>query len=434
MIYDLLLGILLLTLSPKALFKKRKRQHHLRRFFLPKLPQKKFPSAKKVLWIHGVSLGEVRAAQPLIDAIRKRYPEHCLIVSSSTNTGIKAAKSLRGIDRAFLLPFDFSFLMRPLVQKLRPQVLFLIEGDYWRNLLRYTKRAGAQIFLVSGKMSFRSSSRFSYAHFWGKAVFSYFDALLLQNSEYAARFLKAGAIPSRTQIGGNIKYASSLIGIREETRKEWQRRFGISSDDPVLVIASTHKGEESILLEKCSELWKNLPRLKVLLAPRHPERFDEVASEIDRQKIPFLRYTAPQPPNGESLVLIDTTGFLDICFSLADAAVVCGSYIPQIGGHNVLEPNLVGIPTFYGPYMHGQKDLQALVEKAKSGRCVPFEDWVPFFQSFLQSKSAQMQMRNAAKRLKKSLEESLDQTMQHLERFGAFRQNSAAACSNAKKH
>ncbi|MEL7431116.1 MAG: glycosyltransferase N-terminal domain-containing protein [Chlamydiota bacterium] len=413
--YNVFLACLLVLLAPKTLRKRDKRRHAYRRCFLPK-----FHLPKQAIWIHGVSLGEVYAARPLIAAIKKEHPGIPIVLSSSTNTGMQAAESIKGLAASFLLPFDFSFLMRPLLRRLQPKTLLLIEGDYWKNLIYYTKKQNAKLFLVSGKMSLRSARRLAKVPFWGRTIFTKFDGIFVQNQEYEKRFLQAGAPKDCVEVTGNIKYCASLPKLSDEEVTRWKRRFGMKEKELVITIGSTHFPEELLLLEKLLLLWKTFPQIKVLLAPRHPERFEEVATLLREKKIPFAKYTKEKISTEKPLILIDTMGLLATCYAVSDAAIVGGSYVDNIGGHNVLEPNFSGTPVFYGPFMHGQKDLAHLVENAKSGKVLQEHELVPFFTEYFACPKEKHRMKNAATQLISSLDENLAGTIQRFTEYGAF--------------
>lgn len=414
MIYDLFLTGLFLVISPKTLKNSAKRRHLWKRFSLPK---KTF--SEKPIWIHGVSLGEIHAAKSLIQAIKKKYPNTPLIVSSSTNTGAEALKKLQNIDGHFVLPFDFSFLIKRLFLRLQPKTLILIEGDYWKNLLHYAKKNQCKIFLVSAKMSDRSYKRLSYLPFVGKRLFSNFSGIFVQNAEHYQKFSPFFSQPS-LKISGNIKFSNKLSALSKKEILSWKKKFFIGAKDFTLSFGSTHEGEEKHILDQLERLWDFYPNTKVFLVPRHPERFDQVARLLEEKKISYARYSKKDFSEKNRLILIDTMGFLPICYALSDAAVVCGSYVSHVGGHNILEPNFLSVPVFFGPYMASQKEMQSLVEDAQSGAFLPMDKLGEFFCQFFSDPSLQKNYRDAAKKLTHSLDANLEKTLASLEKFQAF--------------
>ncbi len=414
MIYNTALCLLFLVLGGKTVRNSLKRRHAFRRFFVPKLPK-----LSDVFWIHAVSLGEVHAAKGLIQKLQATYPDLPIVLSSSTNTGIQAAKAIKGIKSAFILPLDFSFLMRPLVQKLRPKALVLVESDYWKNLLYYAKKEGATIGLVSGKMSMRSQKRLATFSFWSRHIFSYFDAILVQNTLYKSAFIQANAPKKNIHITGNIKYGAAPKPIDSSTQALWRKKLHIEKGDLVLTIASTHAPEESLLLDQLSILWKALPHLKVLLAPRHPERFSEVARLFTEKQYDYIRYSNLGKKKS-NLILIDTMGFLPVCYTLSNAAFVGGSYTQHVGGHNILEPIFCKAPVFYGPYMHSQKEMQELVEKYRAGSTIAVENWAAFFLEFFQDIDKQKTACLHGEQLVESLSATVDQTLHALQQTGVL--------------
>lgn len=347
MIQNLLLFLSLVLFSPKFLIDRWKGKRHpdfLQRlgFHLPK-PE------KPVIWMHAVSVGEVKALQPLFEALKS--PNSYFFITTTTATGQQEARrSLKGADYCAYLPLDFTWVVRRFVKRLKPTQFILVESDFWPNLLKTLKKQGTRISLVSGKMSKRSYARFLKFPFFSKKLFSYFDHICVQNEEYADRFRPF--FPSVT-ITGNLK----LDLKKEPIVPHWQ----LSS--PVITISCTHAPEEEWILQALlGGAWT------LLLAPRHPERFSEVAHFLDRKKIPYSRFS--EKPTGK-LILIDQMGKLPLCYTHSGLAILGGSFIPGIGGHNVLEPCLYGTPVFFGPYMQTQEEFAKRVLQAHGGKQLP---------------------------------------------------------------
>lgn len=357
-------GIVLyaLALLPK-IFSRKYRASFLQR--LGKLPP--FAPDDHVIWIHAVSMGEVSAAEPLFSLLRKSHPNSQIICSTITDTGqAQAKKLLPGAALYFFLPLDFSWIMRRLVRRLRPQLFILVEGDVWYNQLFYLKQQRVKLAVVSAKLSDRSFQRWKLFPQLAKEVFSLFDILCVQNASFAEKFARLGVPVSKIHVTGNLKWDSRIHKLSAEKMLEWKRALRITSQDRIVVIGSIHPGEEEILLRAIQPLWEQIPHLKILLVPRHPERFAHLKGSGDT---PMGAYTKRSDLTGsERIVLIDAMGLLPACYQVAEIAIVGGSFVPGVGGHNIFEPIALGVPTIFGPYMDKQRELQDSVLRSGAGK------------------------------------------------------------------
>ena len=396
MIFNVALFFYLLAILPKLLFDLLKGKKHpsLLQRLGASLPN---PQGKPVIWIHGVSVGEIKAAQPLFRALKQKHPSAFFLITTTTATGqSEARRSLSEADAFCYLPLDFTFVVRRWVQKLRPQLFLLIESDFWPNLLAAIQRAGGKTILVSGKMSERSFKRFLLFSPLARCLFDRFDLLLVQNQTHHGRFFPF-ANPSRLHITGNLKLDFQP---QIPDTSYWKGKISL----PVITIASTHAPEEEQILDAL----KNLD-LFLFLAPRHPERFEAVAELLTQKKIPFIRFSQPHL-QGERVVLVDAMGRLPLCYSLSRLAIVGGSFIPQIGGHNILEPCLYGAPVLFGPHMHAQEELTARVLEAKAGRQVPLNQLSSSIRDLLHDSA----MQHAAKKIIETCKGATEKVLPHI--------------------
>jgi 3-deoxy-D-manno-octulosonic-acid transferase len=232
-----------------------------------------------------------------------------------------------------------------------------VETDFWPNLLHYLKAQGSAIALVNGKMSERSARRHRVFPAFGRRLLGYFDLIALQASDYRDSF--AALTDRPLHITGNLKLDQMPRERGDGLREQWglQKR--------VVVIGSTHRGEEELLLSQL----KSLTDIQIVLAPRHPERFSEVENLLKALGIRYGRVS--QRELCHELLLVDVMGELTTFYSMADAALVGGSFVTGVGGHNIFEPMAFGVPTLFGPYMHNQKEMCALALKAKAAFQVP---------------------------------------------------------------
>ena len=363
----------------------------------------KLPSQKKgkVFWIHACSLGETKAAVPLYNLMRQSYPEATFVISNTTETGhAEAKKSMPQASTHFFLPLDFSFQVKKVVERVQPDLLILIESDFWYHLLHYAKKAGAKIALVNGKMSERSAKRFALFSFFARRLFSHFDCLCVQNATYKEVFLRFDIPSTKLHVTGNIKFDHLPPTLTQEQLALHKKELGILPTDRVVVIGSTHDREEEWLLSALDKVWQKIPQLKVLLVPRHPERFPLVAACLQSRGLSHISYTQRSQMRGdERVVLIDTMGFLNKAYQLGEVAIVGGSFVDGIGGHNVFEPAACGVPVLFGPYMADQAPIVDLVLKAKAGMQLTLDALAQTLLELLEHPEQQLPLRNAGLRL-----------------------------------
>lgn len=362
-VYDFVLFLFGLVLLPKLLYlrfaKGKYKGSALAKLGLT-LPCK---IGKPAIWIHAVSLGETKAAEKLIIELRSLHKEKHILLSTQTNTGYSYALGLKEVDSVIYLPIDFRFVMRSLAKRIKPKLLILIETDFWLNMLLEVKKQGGKILLVNGKVSEKSTRRFKKYSNYSSRLFSSFDHLSVQNSTYLSRFISFGVSPQTISVGGNIKFDNLPKILALSQKEKLQKELGISDASEVITVGSTHEGEEKALL---SELFPLPENLKCLLVPRHPERFDEVAKWLTKNDYAFGRYSTKKGLE-KSLILLDSVGMLSDLYQLSTLAIVAGSFVPGIGGHNIMEPLYFGVPCLFGPHMESQTSLKNLVLDGKAG-------------------------------------------------------------------
>lgn len=382
----MLLYDLALTCCLPALFRRQNLPERLGRRF-PKIEKK----GQKLVWLHAVSLGETKAIAPLAKRIKEAW-NPLIIVSTITETGLaEAKKSIPFASAHLFLPYDLSWIIRPIIRETSPDLMLLSETDFWPNFLRAGKEAGAKIALVNGKLSERSTGRYRRLA-WAaqKYVWPSIDLFCVQSETYKQRFEQVGVPGERLVVTGNIKQDRPIAPLCKE---EWRRKFGIEPGERVLVAASTHDPEERLILQAV----KGIPRLKLLLAPRHPERFQEVGELLQSEGVPFQRYSTSGKP--EKTILIDQMGLLDPCFQIADLALVGGSFTDRVGGHNILEPCAYGTPVLFGPHMHAQPDMTALIREYGAGRQIAAGQLRTEIEALLEQPAERAQMGQAGLKL-----------------------------------
>lgn len=418
-LYELGLWILAVVALPKffyeMIFKKKYRKSFFNRLGLG-LPTI-LPSQHPVIWIHAISLGETKAVVALARELKKRYPEGTLIISSITETGHQEAeKCIPFADHHIYLPFDFNFLAKLAVKKLSPDLVLLCESDFWFNFLRHAKKGGACIGLVNGKISQKSANRFTKFPLFSKKLFDLFDIFCFQNTLYRDRFLEIGVPLSKTHVTGNLKFDDEYPQLSAEEVKNWRKKLGIEPHQFVLTIGSTHDPEETLFLEVLEEVWKVKPELKVLLIPRHPERYNEVARLLEKKSATSICFTEINSRTGkEQITLMNAMGLLRMCYQLSDLSIVGGSYTPRIGGHNILEPCWYGKPVIFGPYMHGQLEFMNIVKHYESGYQIGIEELASQLSHLLDNESIREQTGKRGIQMMEDLKGSTERTLQELD-------------------
>lgn len=371
--YEISLILLGLAALPKMLYMRllhnKYRQSFSKRF------GKDFPRIEKngryLIWIHAVSVGETKVAASMVKMLKAELNNPLIVVSSVTETGhAEAQRSIPLADHHVYLPFDFGWIMKPIIKKVSPDLVILCESDFWYNFLNTAKKQGAQVALINGKISEESMKLFKKAAWFSERLFALIDVFCIQNRHYKERFEDLGVPPEKITVTGNMKFDDACPQLTPEQLNAWKKQLGIREGDQVLVIGSTHDPEEKQFLALLQDLWQDHPKLKVILVPRHPERFNEVASIIQRQNISFQRFTSMNGQDPVKVILMDAMGLLRKCYQLADVALVGGSFTNKVGGHNIMEPSWYGVPVLFGPFMHAQPELVELVEEYGSGEQV----------------------------------------------------------------
>jgi len=352
---------------PSLLFKRRSTLANRFAFRLPKIREGGFR-----VWIHAVSVGEVRAALPLVEKLYAHYSDMRLILSTGTATGLAEAERLfPQADARFILPFDLAMLIRPVVARYAPDLVLLVETDFWFNFLDAAKRGGARIALVNGKISERSAKRHSML---SRRLFDLIDCYCLQDSVYLERFDQLGIDDKRLFVTGNIKLDQQLEPMSSEELEQFREELKIPKGARVVVIGSSHDPEERKLLEQLLPLMKARPDLRLIVVPRHPERFDEADQLCQRTGLLVGRYSRKEKLTGEErIVLIDAMGKLLKCYQLAHLALVAGSWTQKVGGHNVLEPTHFCVPALFGPHMASQPTLERIALESGAGEKVAID-------------------------------------------------------------
>jgi 3-deoxy-D-manno-octulosonic-acid transferase len=336
---------------------------HSLRERLGQLPPDLNPQRRPSIWMHAVSVGEVLAARALVPGLRARYPGLPVFVSTTTRTGREVAeRHLADADGLFYFPLDFSRIVCRVMDRIQPRLLVVVETEIWPHLLRACRQRGIPAVLVNARISDRSFPRYRAARRLMGPVLHDFNRICAQSARSADRLLAMGAPPDRVVVTGSLKFDALDWNLADRpltAHPAWSYVQGLATR-PVLVAASTLRGEDDLVLDAFEALRATHPDAVLLLAPRHPERFDETIALAERRGLQVARRTglAAHAPLTADVVVLDTIGELASLFAFASVVFVGGSLV-DAGGHNVLEPALFGKPIVVGPSMHNFPDITA---------------------------------------------------------------------------
>lgn len=314
---------------------------------------------QRPIWIHGASVGEVLSAVALTRELKRRHPDRVILFSTFTETGQTLARKITGADSCIFLPLDHAWIVRRALRQFRPCLVILLETEIWPNLLRAANRRGIPTVVLSGRMSERSFRRYLKLRRFFSQVLGYVTAFGMQGQDDAQRVIALGAPESRVFLSGNLKHAAPAP--RAEARH--------SESGKLFVIAgSSHRGEEVVLLEVFKFLRQNFPEIRLVLAPRHPQRFAEVEDLLRQTGLSFDKKSSV---NGKTdfdkeVMLLDTIGDLPDFYAMGDVAFVGGSLVDG-GGHNLLEPARFGKPVLFGPHMNNFRELAEEMKRRGAG-------------------------------------------------------------------
>ena len=321
---------------------------------------------RPVIWIHAVSVGETRAAIPLIKRLRREYPDHVLLLSNVTETGREIAESIPEVDVRIYFPIDLSFLVQKLIRTISPKMVIIVETELWPQFIRACGRQKIPVLLVNGRISDRSFPRYRKVKKFIRPVLSQVESFCMQSDEDARRIKHLGADGDKVRVNGNIKFDMDIAIDVASSAADIRRQLGIDAQRPVWVAGSTHEGEEQAILNVYAGLLSSCHDLVLILVPRHPHRSSQIAQVLNDAGISYrLRSDNDAQPLGYAEVILgDTLGEMLQFYAAADIVFVGGSLVP-VGGHNILEASLLEKPVIFGSYMHNFREIAKYVNAAQ---------------------------------------------------------------------
>ena len=361
-LYDLIFLIFTLAYLPIYLFKGKFHHGFLAR--LGALP--KDLKLDKPIWIHAVSVGEAKAVAGLINELRKTCKDKKFIISTVTPTGNKIARTMAGAgDFVTYLPLDFSFIVKRVINKIKPEAFIIAETEIWPNLISCLHKRGIPVITVNGRISDASFKGYSAIKFLIKPILSKVSLFCMQTESDANKLEKLGVAPDKIKITGNMKF-DQLISAQGSG---YRTKLGLSPEERLFIAGSTHSGEEEIVLGSYAELLRKFPKTRLLIAPRHPERALEVEKMVLKNgfSVKMVSWLTGQPVNGlnqltrpsahpPTVLILDTIGELVNFYAAGDIVFIGGSLVKK-GGQNILEPASAGKPVIFGPHMFNFRDI-----------------------------------------------------------------------------
>lgn len=365
-----------------------------------------------MVWFHGVSVGEIHLLATVVAAFRKRHPHARCVISSTTDTGLAEARSRFADCTVIAWPFDFTWAVAAALDAVRPSLVVLAEGEMWPNFLAAAKRRGIPVAVINARLSPRSFGRYRrIAATARRLMFRHVDVIAVQSADYAERFRQLGVVNLR--VTGSIKY-DGAVGDRDTPKGRDLRR--LLGGGVTLVAGSTHAPEEALVLGAFRQLRERFPELRLILVPRHPDRFAEVAALLEQSGLPFVRRSQIVEPVASPVVLLDTVGELGAAWGLADVGYVGGTLDGKRGGQSMIEPAGYGVPTVFGPHVWNFRDAaKRLVEVGGATMVKEAGELVAAFTELLADDAKRAAMGDTARRFVREQQGATARTLDMLD-------------------
>lgn len=424
-LYNILLHLVFIILFPYFIFKSIVTGKYRKNFFsrLGFWTDTGNEGFEKKVWFHSVSVGETRAVIPLLKKFKEKNPKTKIYFSTVTLTGNEVAgKEGEGlIDCLFYLPFDFSWVVKKVVNKIGPDVFIIVEKEIWPNILKTLNKKEIPIAVINGIVSERSFRKYLKLNFFFKKVFSMINVFLSVTGEDAKRAIMLGVDEKHVLVAGNIKFEMDFDVNKEEIEKIKKELF-INDTDIIFTAGSTHKGEEEIILNLFNELKDRYENLKLVIAPRHPQRFSEVEKLINDNKLKCIKRKeavgSKEDKKEERIILLNTIGELTKIYSFSDFCFVGGSMVEGIGGHNIMEPAFFEKPAIYGHHIKSYEYMANMLEKGAGGvRACNIEELKNMVKSFLDTPSLAVKIGESGKRVVEQNKGAMGTTISLIEKL-----------------
>jgi 3-deoxy-D-manno-octulosonic-acid transferase len=358
-------------------------------------------SGRPCVWLHAVSVGEVNLLASTLRELASRRPDVECVISTTTKAGYELARQKYAEHTVFYCPLDFSWAASRAMRRIRPELLVLAELELWPNLIATAKSHGAKVAIINGRLSDKSFRGYSRFGLFVAKVLRKIDLIAAQNEETAAWFRKLGASPAAVVSTGSLKFDGAQTDRNNGRTHELRSLAQFGDDDQVFLAGSTQDPEEAMAVRIFQELVMEFSGLKLVLVPRHPQRFDEVALMLDRAGLSWIRRSelTPNDSNKYPVILVDTVGELGAWWGTATVGFVGGSFGNR-GGQNMLEPAAYGVATCFGPNTWNFRDIVAQLLKADGAEVVNSEaDFAEFVRRVLEDPAWATELGQSARQI-----------------------------------
>ena len=323
----------------------------------------KAPSlGNKVIMLHGVSVGEIIALENLTKNIKTTFPDYKIVVTTGTKTGQEIAKKKYAEIADFItyFPFDIPFAVNSFLKKINPSVILIAETELWPNFAYYSKKKNIPLFIINGRISDSTFNAYKKVRMFFKHILSNYTAIYTQSIEDMNKLIEIGASPDKTEFMGNLKFDVKKQDVSIDIGK---------GNNKLIIAGSTHKGEDEIILEAFTNIKKEVPSAKLLLAPRHLDRIPDIIQLVNSTKLSYGFRSKNDRFTDKDLIILDTLGELSKMYALCDFAFIGGSF-NNTGGHNPLEAAVYNKPVITGPCIHNFKDIYGILTHTNAGKLV----------------------------------------------------------------
>ncbi|MFW6035948.1 MAG: 3-deoxy-D-manno-octulosonic acid transferase [Halothermotrichaceae bacterium] len=363
-IYDVIFILLFIIYLPAFIFKLLKgkyREGFWQRFgFIPTEKLRKL-TGKPVIWVHSVSVGETVAASSVVKELKQRYPEYAILFSTVTDTGQRMArKIINEADVYIYFPLDFSPVLKRVLNKIKPELVVIMESELWPNFVCVSDKIGASVILVNGRISDNSAKKYKYLGPYLSDMIKRIALFCMQSEQDSKYIIGLGADSEKVYNTGNTKLDQDYSNVNNEEKDYYYKQFKLDKTNSILVVGSTHPDEEEQFIKVFSTLRQIFKDIIMIIAPRHIKRSAEIADCYSKAGIKTVLRTEIEQREDEPVIILNTIGELAKIYSIADLVFIGGSLI-EIGGHNILEPAAHGKLVFFGPHMFNFKESTRLL-------------------------------------------------------------------------
>ncbi len=372
------------------------------------------PSKKKCIWLHGVSVGEIKASQPLVFALEKKFP-HCeIIISVTSKAGKETARQMYPQFAVISFPLDFSWVVSKFLRHFDPALVILMELELWPNFLHVCYKRNIPVMLVNGRLSEKSFRGYRrYLGWYFKKMTRAIRFFGVQCSIYAERFKNLGIEADRIHITGNIKF-DAIDNNLGNNLNQVRKNLGLEESEKILICGSTHSPEEKMILGEFLKIRQKFPNLRLIIVPRHPQRAEEISSWIRELKfVPICKtkITSNYSADKNDIIIVDTIGELKNLYRICTIAFIGGSLIPH-GGQNFIEPASFGKTVLTGPYMQNFPDIRVFLEQNAIIQIKNISELTPKIIELLESSEISENIGNKAKMIVEQSKGSTEKNME----------------------